>query len=310
MIKLQLKIISLAIISFALFPSVSLAAILYLEPVQGEYYQDDTFIQEIRLNTQGEYINTVRVDLRFDQDILEVKDFSQGNSVLTLWAEEPTFSNQNGTISFIAGVPAGYQGWDGLLGRIIFQVHETEAKQDTKLTRNLAKIEFLDSSQVLLNDRFGTLAELTFQGAILTILVEKRESPRDEWQEEIKGDILSPESFEIEVNQDPSLFEGKYFIIFSTNDKQTGIDYYQVKEGDRDWQKANSPYLLENQNLGTIIKVKAVDKAGNERVVWIKPAKIPKKITWRDVLLWIILGIIIVGVIWWIIRKLKIKSSK
>ena len=293
------------IISFILIPIVAEGAILYLEPAEGTYYQGDVFIVEARLNTEGEYINTVKGDLRFSQDILEVKDLSQGNSVLTLWVKEPSFSNQAGTISFIGGVPAGYQGWDGLLGRIIFRARGTDAELER---RTDAKVEFLDSCQVLLNDGFGTPAELRREGATLTVLAEKREIPQDEWQEELEKDTTPPEPFEIEIHQTPEIFEGKYFIIFSTTDKQTGVDYFEVKEGEKDWQREESPYLLEDQNLQSIIKVKAVDKAGNERTVLIGPLRIPEKITWKEILAWIILGLIVGGVIWWIIRKLKIKS--
>ena len=295
MIKSQLKIISIVIIGFILFPAVSLAAILYLEPVQGEYYQEDTFIVEIRLNTEGEYINTVKTDLKFSEDILEVKDLSKGNSVLTLWVKTPAFSNQAGTISFIGGVPAGYQGWDGLLGRIIF-----EAKKEGKV-----EINFQEDYQVFLNDGFGTPAELTTKGVILTILPEKLEIPRDEWLRQLEKDTISPEAFDIEIIQDPSIFERKYFIIFSTTDKQTGLDYYEIKEGEKDWQRGESPYLLEDQSLESIIKVKAIDKAGNERTVLIGPLRFPEK----RFPYWIIILILMGGaIIWRIIRKLKVKS--
>ncbi|RLC39858.1 MAG: hypothetical protein DRH33_01715 [Candidatus Nealsonbacteria bacterium] len=271
------------------------AAVLYLEPSQDEFHQGDTFIAEIRLNTEGEYINTVKADLKFSQDILEVKDLSEGNSILTLWVKTPAFLNQNGTVSFIGGVPGGYLGWDGLLGRIIFKIKNQKSK--------IGEIKFLESSQVLLNDGFATPAQLTTKGAILTILPEKIEKPRDEWQEELEKDTIPPEAFEIELYQDPSIFGGKYFIVFSTTDKQTGIDHYEVKEGKRKWQEAESPYLLGDQKLESIIKVKAVDKAGNERTVLIGPFRPLKRITWKDILPWIGLGLVIGGVIWLLWKK-------
>jgi len=40
-----------------------------------------------------------------------------------------------------------------------------------------------------------------------------------------------------------------------------------VQEGDRPWRTAISPYLLQNQNLDETIRVKAVDRSGNELVV-------------------------------------------
>jgi hypothetical protein len=170
-----------------------------------------------------------------------------------------------------------------------------------------ANLRFSKESQVLLNDGLGTPAKLTGKEAVFAVLPGISEVPKKEWQEELEKDNIPPESFEIEIHQDPSIFEGKYFIIFSTTDKQTGLDYFEVKEGEKDWKRAESPYLLEDQTLQSIIKVRAVDKAGNERIAEYIP---PKKITWKDLLPWIILILVGVGVIWWIIRKSKIKSQK
>ena len=222
-------------------------------------------------------------------------DFSKGNSILTLWLEEPSFSNKAGTISFIGGIPGGYLGEDGPLGKIIFY-----AKEGGEV-----KIQFQEDSKILLNDGFGTKAELEKQGAAFNILSEKLEAPRDEWLGELKKDNIPPEFFEIEISRDPSIFEDKYFIIFSTTDKQTGINYYEVKEGERDWKKAESPYLLEDQALQGIIKVKAVDKAGNERIAeYIPPGyKPPKKLLPYLIIILILMGAGIISLI--IIRRIK-----
>ncbi len=282
------KIIVL-IIGFVLFPAITLGARLYLEPAEEEYHREDVFIVRVKLDSEGEYINTTKVNLTFSQEVLEVKDFSQGNSILTLWIEEPSFSNQAGTISFIGGIPGGYLGEDESLGKIIFK-----AKKEGR-----GEIQFQEDSQVLLNDGFGTEAELKKQGATLNILAEKLKAPKDEWLGELKKDNMPPELFEIKIHQDPAIFEGKHFIIFSTTDKQTGIDYYEVKEGERDWKKAKSPYLLEDQTLKSIIKVKVVDKAGNEIIAEYVPLK-------KSFPYWIIILILAgVGVIWWIIQKLR-----
>jgi hypothetical protein len=303
----------LAIITLFLFtPLFVEGAILYLEPSSGQYYRGDVFIVEARIDTEGECINAVKVDLSFPKEILEVLDFSQGNSILTLWVKEPTFSvvpcGKNnvscGLVSFIGGIPGGYcgalpgeLGKPNLLGRIIFRaIHETEAK-----------LEFLESSQILLNDGFGTPAKLITKGAIFTILPEKLETPKEEWKEELEKDNIPPEPFEIEIHRDPAIFEGKYFIAFSTTDKESGIDHYEVKEGKRDWRKAESPYLLEDQSLKSIIKVRAVDKAGNERIAEYIP---PKKITWKDILPWIILIIVGIGIIIWLIAKPRETARK
>jgi hypothetical protein len=299
--KLQFKIqnpLIILIVSFVSFPVISQAAMLYLELAEDKYYQGDTFIIEARIGTEGKCINTVEVNLVYDKDILEAIDFSRGDSILTLWVKPLEINQESGLISFSGGIPGGYcgilpgePGKPDLLGKIIFQAKEVNGGQFA------ARVEFLDTSQVLLNDGFGTPAKLTTKGAIFTILTEKLEVPKDEWQEELKKDIIPPEPFEIEIQQDPSIFEGKYFIIFSTTDKQTGIDYYEVKEGKKDWGKRDSPYLLEDQELKSIIKVRAVDKAGNERIAEYLPSAKPFPY-------WIIIIILVgIGIGYYLWRK-------
>jgi len=291
------KILFGLVFCFVLFSGLTSAqaARLYLEPPESQYRSGDTFITEIRLDSEKEYINAAEVNLTFPQDILEVQDFSQGNSILTLWVENPAFSNQEGLVSFAGGVPGGYEGADGLLGKIVFKIQDTRYKIQ-------ALVGFQDSSQVLLNDGLGTKAKLTTKEAIFTILSEEAGVPKNEWQVELESDKIPPESFEIKISQDPSVFEGKYFITFSTTDKQTGVDCYEVKEGKRNWKKAESPCLLENQRLKTIIKVKAVDKAGNERIAIIEP---PVKVTVWDIVGSILAVIAGVALFWWIYKRHK-----
>ena len=280
----KLKIIILFSIFYFLFSaSVVSAAILYLEPAAGQYHQGDTFIVEVRLDTEGEYINAVETNLNFPSDILEVRDLSSGNSVLTLWIKNPSFSGD--VISFVGGIPAGYQGPDGLIGKIVFQVQEKA--QDS------AKIIFRESS-VLLNDGQGTKAKLSTKNGVFNILAKKLEPPKDQWQKELEQDKTLPLPFKIEISKDAAIFEGKYFIFFSTTDKETGIDHYEIKEGKKDWKTGISPYVLENQRLTDDIWVKAIDKAGNE---WIEIVKAPKEPIWRYVLSGILVLILILGII-------------
>lgn len=263
---------------FLFLPLSGWAALLYMEPAEEEYYQGDTFVVKIRLDTQGECINAIEANLSFDQDVLEAIDFSQGDSILTLWLESPSINQSSGLISFSGGIPAGFcgrlpgdPGDSDLLGRIIFK-----ASEDRPISGpNPTQVEFLATSQVLLNDGLGTPASLSTKKAVFTIMSGVPEAYKQEWQEELAKDKISPEDFEIKVNQNQAIFEDKYFIVFSAIDKQTGLDYFEVKEGKRDWKKTTSPYLLNDQSLSSIIKVKAVDKAGNERIAEYLPLKKP-----------------------------------
>ena len=297
---------------FLTFSNPVLAVVLYLEPSEAQYHPDDTFITEIRIDTEKECINAVDINLSFPQDILEVKNFSKGNSILTLWIKTPNISNMDainrqGLISFSGGIPAGYCGKmpqdpnaSNLLGKIIFKVRGANANLTNE---TIANLKFLENSQVLLNDGMGTPAELISQEANFTISPEKLETPKNEWQEKLEKDIIPPEPFKIEIYQDQSTFEGKYFIAFSTTDKQTGINYFEIKEGTEDWKITKSPYLLKNQELKSIIKVKAVDKAGNERIAEYTPKK-----KLLQPLYWIIIFVIILIIVAKIIIT-KLKSN-
>jgi len=305
----KFKIIIFSIFIFLFLPLVAKGAILYFEPSKGEHHLGDTFIVDLRIDTEGECINTVKAIISFPKDLLEAKDFSTGNSILTLWLETPKIDQKEGLISFVGGIPGGFCGplpgepeKPNLLGRIIFRV------VSRNVSRSLAQVAFRNDSQVLLNDGFGTPAKLTLKEAIFTILPEKAEVSKEEWQEELAKDDIPPEPFEIKISQDPSIFGGKYFIVFSTTDKQTGIDHYEVAEQRRtlrqttlNWKRAESPYLLEDQSLKSKILVKAVDKAGNERIAEYIP---PQKLFPLLIIIPILVG---AGIGYWFYRKSKFK---
>lgn len=238
----------------------ALAAILYLEPKEGEYWKDDIFLVHLRIDTEGERINASQAQLTFPSDKLEVVEISQGNSIFSLWPEEPSFSNQEGKISFVGGVPLGFQGKGNIIS-IAFKVIFNQSE------KNFAEIDFSQNSQVLLNNGLGTPAKLETQKAIFVLFGQKAKISKNEWLQELKKDNIPPEPFEIILTKDPLIFEGKYFIVFHTKDYQSGIDYYEVKEGKGNWKKTKyNFYLLEDQSLKSEIEIKAVDKKGNERI--------------------------------------------
>jgi len=286
---------------YFLFSDTVSAATLYLKPSGEQYQLGDAFIVEVRIDTEEECINAVEANLSYDRDILRAVDFSYGSSIIILWVKPPEINQESGRISFSGGIPGGYcgkmlgdPGPTHILGKITFQASN----------KGEAKVNFLDSSQVLLNDGSGTPLKLTAKGAVFNILPGKLEVPKNEWQEEIGKDNIPPEFFKIEIHQEPSVFDGKYFIVFLTADKQTGIDYYEIKEGRKEWKTAQSPYLLENQKLTGEIKIKAVDKAGNERVAVIEQ-RYPLR--WYEYpIIWVIIIVgIIIGYILWRIKRKK-----
>ncbi|MBU1877154.1 MAG: cohesin domain-containing protein [Patescibacteria group bacterium] len=360
--------------SFLIFPLVVRGATLYLLPQSQTIYKNDTFLVEVRLDTEGEEINAVEVSLTFPPNLLEVFDLGKGGSVLDLWVKEPSIIDNKA--SFIGGIPGGFKG-DGLIGKITFwgkEIGKTE-------------INFGEDSKVLSNDGKGTPALLSFskgnysiiekpeglpevssqshpdqnkwsksnnlhlhwdlvEGAEYSYLLSKDplaksdeipDKPEGElvwmgdmeykgldegiyyftlkqkllgedWSEPISYramiDVTPPEEFTLEIGQELTIFEGKYFLSFATIDKISGIDHYEVRDGKGDWKIAESPYLLKDQSLKSKILVRAVDKAGNEKIGEIIPHEKP-----FPYLMVILIGLAItVMVIWWLRKNISPKD--
>ena len=282
-------------------------ASLYFEPSRAQLKMGQEFGVKVKIDPEKECINTIKAEIEYNKNLLVVKDFLMGESLISIWLEKPKI--EDGKISFSGGIPGGYcgkiagdPGESNILGEIIFRVPEILVGE-----KGVVEVKFSKNSKVLLNDGLGTEAQLKLEKAIYQILKERDKSLEKILEKELKKDTAPPEPFGILVLKDPQVFEGRYFIIFNTQDKQTGIDHYEVKEGENPWKIAESPHLLEDQNLKSIIKVKAVDKAGNERIVEFRPY-LPKRLS---IINWIIgLALILIGVGYWTYLKRKLRLQK
>ncbi len=282
------------IFSIFAFPSCE-AAVLYLDHTLGEYRPGEIFTVNVRLENEGECLNAFEVYVKYPADAVKFVDFSDGDSFLTLWVQRPKVDEENGIVSFVGGIPGGYCGRlpgdigpSNILGGIIFRIPGFQVTGGRPA--DSARIEVMGISQALLSDGFGTPAKLSFRPAEFKIIRDDALLPEtEEWHRRIRDDKTAPEPFLIELRRDPEIFGGKFFIIFSTTDKQTGIDRFEAMESDElgktrktkkpaPWKRAESPYLLEDQQLLSFIKVKAVDKAGNERIVELPPQAAVMKI--------------------------------
>ncbi|MBC7073875.1 hypothetical protein H5T58_00565, partial [Candidatus Parcubacteria bacterium] len=71
------------LVHFFIFVPKSLnGAILYLEPTSGQFFEGDSFVLKVKIDSEGECINTVKATLNFSQDLLEAIDFTTGDSIL------------------------------------------------------------------------------------------------------------------------------------------------------------------------------------------------------------------------------------
>ncbi len=133
------------------------------------------------------------------------------------------------------------------------------------------------------------------------------------WQEagvfRVEIDATSPEAFTPIISSDPSIFDGKAFLSFSTVDKTSGISHYKVKVGLFGKEiETQSPYQLRKPLVGNNVEVTAYDNAGNERI---------ETVDWPGVisvgllkLILILTGILAVIINWIVGRQIKKTNAK
>lgn len=285
--------ISILAASVALFgPFVASAAQIYLDPATGKYPPGVTFAVDVRLDNQNQCVNAAEVDLSYPKDQLQAVAASDGDSILSLWVKPPTIYSDYGLVSFAGGLPGGYCGrvagdttLSNKLATIYFRFPTSTAAVSGTIPQ-AAQLSFLSGTAAILNDGEGTPAKLTTAGASYTQILKGKYAPLDVWQNAITNDTTPPESFAIDVYRDPSLFDDRWFAVFSTVDKQTGIDHYDIAEvpfanldtpeNQWNWTRAISPYLVKDQSLGSMVAVRAVDVAGNTRVEHYLPPRAPQ----------------------------------
>lgn len=276
------------------------AATLYLDPNTSEISPGDTIAMAVRLDTdEGECINVVDGVINFPKNISAV-DLSTGNSILPVWVESPVIDVENNRITFAGGIPNGYCGRiDGdprltnILLEIIFQAPGLRIGMGD--VDPVASITFGSETRTLLNDGSGTPAPTRTISAEVLVNSEPTGQVVDEWKRRVDDDTIPPNPFTISLQSDPSAYAGRYFIVFNTTDKQSGISHYEVMEepseqfdlfiwgaADAPWIKARSPYLLEDQSLNSTIRVRAVDKAGNVYVATFVPDEVLRSASQKD----------------------------
>ncbi|MCX6713683.1 MAG: cohesin domain-containing protein [Candidatus Vogelbacteria bacterium] len=144
-IRLAGLLVFVVIFSFGLINSAE-AASLSFSPSSTSGNVGDTVNVSVLVNTNSVAINNTEATINFPSSLLQVVSVSTSGSIFPMWIENPTFSNNSGTISFNGGVPnPGFTGSTGKVVVITFRVK----KQGT------ASLSFTSAS-ILANDGLGT----------------------------------------------------------------------------------------------------------------------------------------------------------
>lgn len=312
---------------FASIPGDVSAALLYFDPGEVDLYRGDTVTIGLRIDTDvDECINTVDAIIHYDPSIKAI-DVSRGDSILNLWVENPVINEVDHTITFAGGVPGGYCGripGDPSLTNVVLEIVLQSPGFVIGAGDNpSARIWVDEKSQILLHDGLGTNTSVKSQEAKVNLLPTAGPENSDAWRTEVNADEELPSDFIITLSKDEVAFSGKYFITFNSLDKQSGIDHYEIMEepiaefnsftwgrADAPWVVSESPYVLVDQTLNSTIRVKAIDKAGNERIGVLVPDNALRTMSHKAMAVWFIVGsatVLLIGLIGFILFRRKKK---
>lgn len=161
----------LILVVFSVLPNVAEAdgASLYLSPGRGTFFVGSTFDVSVFVNTGGEYINAVEVNIKFDPRKLQVASPTGGKSFIEVWVAQPTYSNTNGTMRFIGGIPTpGIKTSAGLVSTVTFRA----------ISPGETSVYFLESSKVLRNDPEGTNILTSMGRGSYNLIIPPPEGPK------------------------------------------------------------------------------------------------------------------------------------
>lgn len=178
--NLKRTIPSIFLLGFFLFsiPEYVLAARFFIVQDTSTKNVGDIVRGTLYLDTEGVAINNGEATVSFPKDVVSVQSVSTAGSIFSLWIEQPSFSNETGTISFNGGVPnPGFLGQKG-------KVFEITMKATAPGNGSLS----LSNSTILANDGLGT--DVTAQPSNTNTLVTVREKITDT-EEDIPAPLVS-----------------------------------------------------------------------------------------------------------------------
>ena len=213
-------------------------ASIFVGPANGTFTVGSTFTVSVYVNTGGQAINAIEANLSFPPDKLQVVSPTAGKSLIQIWVNQPTYSNENGSLKFQGTIPSpGINTESGVISTITFRVKST----------GTATLRVSDTSRALLNDGRGTdvlgqrtsgIYNLILPPPAGPIVTSPTNSDQEKWYSS-KSSVFSweaapgTEGFSYILNNSPiddpdNISEGLKTRI-TYNDLADGIYYFHIK---------------------------------------------------------------------------------
>lgn len=132
------------ILGFLSFASLTLASTLDLTSSSLNYKVGDTIYIKAIVKSDSS-INAISSKISYSKDFVSLSSISKAGSIISLWAQEPKFSNNTGVASLEGVILSGYSGNYGDVVTLVFKANK----------EGQAEVKFSDVS-ILANDGSGT----------------------------------------------------------------------------------------------------------------------------------------------------------
>lgn len=210
---------------------------------------DSDFVVAVVVSSREEAFNALAGTVAYPADVLELTEVSDGGSIINFWLDR--VDPVSDALHFSGIVPGGYYGEFGQVLRLRFRA----SQEGTGVVS-------VNDVQALRNDGTGTALETTVTPLSFSVSVDGEVAP------DVTADNTPPEEFPLTIAQDSTLFDNAPFLVFSTTDKESGMDRYEVSIDGQPYERIESPYRLPSSQVRHIV-VRAYDRAGNFREsVW------------------------------------------
>lgn len=246
--------VSRAFILFLLLATAGTAnaASLTLTPQTGSDGVTSGFA--VYLETDAAVLNAVEGRITLPSGV-SVDGIDTTGSAITLWVDRPYHVLSDETVAFMGGTPGGFATNASLL---LFTMRVSTRDPGTYA---LGPVDAV----VYANDGAGTQE---------SVAGESKKVALGSARERGGYAFLSTPSAPLyaEVGNDPSLFDGLFYIALLGGDSGEGIAYYEVKEG---WfsssVRADRYYVLADQSRSSSIRVTAVTIDGHRSSIVLTP---------------------------------------
>ncbi len=258
-------IISFFILVLLVFPVYYIhAASIELSPSGGSYNIGDTINVKVYTNTNSKAINAIAANIKFSPDTLSLSSISKTSSIINLWAQEPSFSNEDGVASFEGVILNGYTG---SAGNAITLVFRAKAVGNAMIKFNTASILANDGNgtEALTNKGTSNLKILATENKPIVVKVENKTSiKKDEILTKIPKFYTTIAISEIKNNTEE--YSPNKFLITSPQPVADKTYSIQIDSGDTIIWTDDGAHIFQAPELTNgihTIKVMAVDVSSN-----------------------------------------------